>query len=477
MRYIKSLLLGVGVVMITALGCDVIQSNKNVPSNIEESGETLLPKIQKDKFILNFFGDDEPKKKTGNASVSWDEIESVIEIAQEQTGEELIAVFSVRDSTGAWYNYYLQPLGFSPEAMEEAQGETQLFVYELDPDTLGSVSRIAVANIPSGTISMIEFEQWILPMTNLKNKSNSTFVTEDCGWEIDVPGGSACWEGGCSYYDPEYGYYCNDNNGNDYDPTWNWPKSGGGGGSSGGSESGSDEDDCRPPVCIPDEENEMLLFMGDIIIDESVLSDQKVQCTLNKLLNNGNTLAETILKFSDESVELDLKIELTEVEADDPGSLVSSPSSNIFSLQIDKSRAQERLPIQLAGTIMHEAIHAEMRRFLYSNPGASTLSGFPSTFAEDWRMYINAQNGKDFEEQLSNAEHNAMADRYIDVIISGLQDFDRNQLSYDQYYALALEGLWESDLYQNINSNYNSWSEYNSAKNLAIDASDQNCTY
>ena len=62
------------------------------------------------------------------------------------------------------------------------------------------------------------------------------------------------------------------------------------------------------------------------------------------------------------------------------------------------------------------------------------------------------------------------------VIISGLQDFDGNSLSYEQYYALAIEGLWESDIYQNINSNYNSWSEYNSAKNSAIGASNQNCT-
>jgi hypothetical protein len=269
--------------MITALGCDVIQSSKNVPSNIEESGETLLPQIPKEKFILNFFGDDEPKKKTGNASVSWDEIESVLEIAQEQTGEELIAVFSVRDSTGAWYNYYLQPLGFSPEAMDEAQGETQLFVFELDPDTLGSVSRITVANIPSGTISMIEFEQWILPMTNLKNKSNSTFVTEDCGWEIDVPGGSACWEGGCSYYDPEYGYYCNDNNGNDYDPNWNWPKSGGGGGSSRGSESGSDEDDCRPPYCITDDDPE------PCDTNDEIMNDNNIQNKLVELWQQSNT--------------------------------------------------------------------------------------------------------------------------------------------------------------------------------------------
>lgn len=83
-----------------------------------------------------------------------------------------------------------------------------------------------------------------------------------------------------------------------------------------------------------------------------------------------------------------------------------------------------------------------------------------------------AQNGND---PVGIAEHNAMADKYMDVIISGLQDFDSNNLTYEQYYALALEGLWESEVYQQINSNYNSWAEYNNAKNSALDASSQNC--
>jgi|GEM_PF-4352524 len=69
-----------------------------------------------------------------------------------------------------------------------------------------------------------------------------------------------------------------------------------------------------------------------------------------------------------------------------------------------------------------------------------------------------------------------MAHKYVGLVISGLQEFDKNNLSYDQYYALALEGLWETDIYQKLNSNYNDWSEYDSQRNSTLAASSQNCT-
>lgn len=134
-----------------------------------------------------------------------------------------------------------------------------------------------------------------------------------------------------------------------------------------------------------DEEDE---FFGDIIIDPSVINNSKVKCVLDGLLNDGNTLSDTIVKFADESVDIDLNIEVGEIDNDDPGILISSNLSEIFTLRIDKSRSQERLPIQIATTIMHEAIHVEMRRYLYGATDVSTLPDFPGSFAEDWVLYV-----------------------------------------------------------------------------------------
>lgn len=183
------------------------------------------------------------------------------------------------------------------------------------------------------------------------------------------------------------------------------------------------------------------IYKRFILIDDSILNNPKVRCIAQKLLL-GNAFPNTIFNFADESVDIELIIELVEVSNNDPGSLYSTSANDIFRLQIDGSRAQARLPIQIAATFLHEAIHAEMRRYLYGATNTSTLPGFPGDFADDWEAYVRTQNGKDYQEQVSNAEHNTMAEKYIDIIIDGLREFDNNNLSDDEYRALALEGLY-----------------------------------
>lgn len=38
---------------------------------------------------------------------------------------------------------------------------------------------------------------------------------------------------------------------------------------------------------------------------------------------------------------------------------------------------------------MHEAIHAEMRRYLAGATDVSTLPGFPGSFVDDWNAYVS----------------------------------------------------------------------------------------
>lgn len=454
MRYKNSffLLFLVAVLGLTIQSCTSNLSGDDKTELLPESGETLLPNLASNKFIGTPNKAESYAKSTTNSSLDWAPIERLLQQAQDETKEELIAVFSVRDSMGAWYNYYLQPLSFSPDAMEQANGETQLFIYELNSDDVGSVPRIAIAQIPKGEYAFKEMEAWIVPKLEfelLKNqnieKGKSDFY---CNTVLVAPAASACWPGGCSYYEPIYDVVCEgspsgNNDGGD-DSNWDWPV--GGGGSPGGG-SGGGTDECRPPFGC----ETAIYFYGEIIIDRSVIEDQKVRCVLNKLLNNGNTLAETMLSFADESIDIDLKIELTEVSNNDLGSLNSIGSSNIFTLQIDKSNAQTRLPIQIATTIMHEAIHAEMRRYLYGATNVSTLPGFPGSFAEDWNAYVISRNGTDPSDNASIAEHGAMAQDYIGVIADGLQEFDNFRLSRSQYEALAWEGLIGTPAYANLN--------------------------
>lgn len=199
----------------------------------------------------------------------------ILRKAQEQTGSELVAVFSVRDSSDTHYNYYLQPLGFSPESMEEANGKTQLFIYELNKDHKGSVPRIAIAVIPAGERAFKEMEAWILPKRkNEKHKS-------DCSWVQVVSESETCdWTGQCWEHSPIYDYICggspsgNDDGGDD--PDWNWPTGGGGGNSSPGSGDGN-PDECNPPYGCEDQPEPCN------IQEESILNDNQIQFALNDI--------------------------------------------------------------------------------------------------------------------------------------------------------------------------------------------------
>lgn len=233
--------------LIVGQACTTNINNEFSP--IKEKGKTLLPNLNVEKFVPenSLGGDTKTKTGGGNTTIDWHSIEKLLAQAQDQTEAELIAVFSVRDSLGVWYNYYLQPLGFSPKAMEEANGKTQIFIYELNKDDAGSVPRIAVAIIPEGEQAFKEMEHWILPRVETEPEQEKLKTT--CEYVKVAPEASVCWRGGCTYYPAIYEWQCN--GGGSSDPSWNWPDdgSGSGGSGSGGSEPGKDgtNEECLPP--------------------------------------------------------------------------------------------------------------------------------------------------------------------------------------------------------------------------------------
>lgn len=185
--------------------------------------------------------------------VDWNDIQSILDIARAQTEENYVAIFSLRDNSGSWYTYYLQPLGFSPEALEQSEGRLQLFLYELVPDSLNSVPRIAVATIPDGQKAFIEKQEWILPIVGetQKQKMDDFHCSE---YLMVAPAASVCWIGGCTEYDPIF--ECVDggsDGGGSSSDNYNWPTSTGDGGGSSSNDGGNNS--CPPPYYCgnPDE--------------------------------------------------------------------------------------------------------------------------------------------------------------------------------------------------------------------------------
>lgn len=128
------------------------------------------------------------------------------------------------------------------------------------------------------------------------------------------------------------------------------------------------------------------------------------------------------------------------------GTLNSSSNSNIFTMKLDKAGILQRAPIETVATFMHEAIHAEMRRYLYGATDTSSLPGFPGNFTHDWKLYVKEFYGNNVEP----AEHEAMAVKYRDIIVNSLKEYDSSELTTEEYEALAWHGLSNTRYYKDV---------------------------
>ncbi|GAA5521650.1 hypothetical protein LQ318_07850 [Aliifodinibius salicampi] len=96
--------------------------------------------------------------------------------------------------------------------------------------------------------------------------------------------------------------------------------------------------------------------------------------------------------------------------------------------------------------MMHEAMHAEMRRYLLDNADTSTLPNFPGSITEDWENYVATRNQETDEANQSNAEHQAMGyEEYITLIAEATSDFDNGRMPFSYYQGLAWVGIYDKD--------------------------------
>jgi len=131
------------------------------------------------------------------------------------------------------------------------------------------------------------------------------------------------------------------------------------------------------------------------------------------------------------------------------GDLLSSNQSNTFHLRLNKNRINDRTPIEIAATYLHEAIHAEIRRYLYGATDTSTLPGFPGDFTDDWIFFLEVNYGKD-ADGISDAEHEIMATKYHDIIVEGLKQFGDSNFSQADYEAIAWIGLENTKYFKQV---------------------------
>jgi hypothetical protein len=187
----------------------------------------------------------------------------------------------------------------------------------------------------------------------------------------------------------------------------------------------------------------------DTIMTAKFYKNAKAMCALNTLMQN-SFYKTTLNNFIGENKPLDLTFKLEPI-VNKPGEITYGTGApeplNWNAKNIDlilNENVIGNLPsIEVALTLLHEGIHAEMYRKLLSLNGPSNLDmdNFPSLF-NMFAQYKNAGQGADYQHQF-------MANYYINIMSAALKQYDSSQYSLDYYQALAWEGLHGTDVWKN----------------------------
>ncbi|MBF4473759.1 hypothetical protein [Flavobacterium sp. HJJ] len=111
-----------------------------------------------------------------------------------------------------------------------------------------------------------------------------------------------------------------------------------------------------------------------------------------------------------------------------------------YEIRIDRERSTDGTKLYKATALIHEIIHAYFLSIVDDyNYTPSTASALPS-FAELFEVYVKKERPTSVEKD--DADHLAMANRYVDAMASALQEYDANYIiDYQVYKDLAWGGL------------------------------------
>jgi hypothetical protein len=294
----------IGIVLLYS-GCTTDHSADPPTDKIAEQGTTPLPVLALSEQEDIFQGTNSERRLKGQRFVDVRALTPLLTRAQEQAGSTYVAVYSIKDSTGSWYAYYVQELVFSDSSLAGTNGKTTPYIYYQESED-GSPPRVAAAMIPASKKAYHEFDNWIQPQVDT---TKAKF--KGCSLEIVAPGGYACWEddpllgpGGCTYTPPVKEWVCGGGDPVD-EPTYNWPTEGGGSGPGGGSDVECDPNAIFPtPECEenPVEQLESLLEQDEFALIEVPCEEIPAwqdlaqltppQSVINKLESLGNTFGQ-----------------------------------------------------------------------------------------------------------------------------------------------------------------------------------------
>lgn len=115
-----------------------------------------------------------------------------------------------------------------------------------------------------------------------------------------------------------------------------------------------------------------------------------------------------------------------------------------YEIRVDRSRHSDGTTLFKATALIHEVIHAYFLSLLddYNYTPSTALPTFPELF----EIYVKKENPTSTEK--TDAQHLAMANKYVDAMASALLEYDGNYIiNYQVYKDLAWGGLIETPIF------------------------------
>lgn len=185
--------------------------------------------------------------------------------------------------------------------------------------------------------------------------------------------------------------------------------------------------------------NDLMIAEDIIIKDESFTNCERVNCVYDVLFNSMNELfCSTIGNFM-ESTIFDLRFEVANLLGD--GETTYDEENNIIILTVDDFFCDENesTDLNVAATILHEGIHAELRRYLMDKGyDASDVESYPDVW-DNYLVEWYAENSG----TINDIHHAIMVkvDNYVDLIAEALWQLNGQAFTMEHYKHLAWDGL------------------------------------
>ncbi|HEY9186114.1 MAG TPA: hypothetical protein VIM94_12390 [Salegentibacter sp.] len=190
----------------------------------------------------------------------------------------------------------------------------------------------------------------------------------------------------------------------------------------------------------------------EVLIDSSIEGYPCLEEVINAILASNSALfKETIGRFID-NPKYDLKFTIGECGITDIACTDDTNLEETGEILI-KFEDPNQNPIDLASTILHEGIHAEIYRFVKEHHDGNIDPNDKPQLFEYYQHYKLAVD----EEHI---DHPYMTQYYITPIAEALRELDNDQYSLDYYKTFAWDGLRDFDPNNSLGSIDEDYGQY-----------------